>query len=105
MKKELTPPFSARGRIAAEQQLKNCIEFLDIVLLTLNGGLVASFVASLDISLYKDMLALDGWRSLMQLLSQNSTWLRVGVTIITARCLGTLDGSIYVGKKACLAVG
>jgi len=57
MKKDGPPLFSVGGKIAAEQQLKNCTEFLDIVILTLNDSLVAYFVASLDILPCKKMLA------------------------------------------------
>lgn len=52
-------PFFVGGRIAAEQQLRNCTEFLDIVILTLNDSLVAYFVASLDVSLCREMTAVD----------------------------------------------
>lgn len=59
MKKDSPPFFLGGGKMAAEQQLKNCTEFLDIVILTLNDSLVAYSVASLDILPCKEMFAVN----------------------------------------------
>ena len=52
-------PFFGGGKIVAEQQPKNCTEFLDVVILTLNDSLVACSVASLDIVPCEEVIAVD----------------------------------------------
>lgn len=86
MKKDF--PF---GKIAAEE-LKYRTEFAS---LTLNDSLVAYFVASLDISLCKEMITTN-WEAVLDTARscspQNSHWLGSKVTITIPRCLGTSEG-------------
>lgn len=79
------------GKIVAEE-LKCRTGFAG---LSLNDSLVAYFVASLEISRCKEMMARN-WEAVLRAACicspQNSCWLGSTVTITIPRCLGTSEG-------------